>query len=771
MSEYSSLKATINANIKANNNHEITGAITNSVLNAMVNSLGAGYQFIGVATPTNPGSAQTPDYKCFYLATTPGTYTYLGGLVVSDGEVALLKWDTAWTKEVTVIASADQLNQLGQNLFRDIEIDNLSFSVNKAIEHATGEYGTSGVGLTSTPPIEILSPNLVIEYQLRTGVDNDVVSFFDKDKNYLQDISFVGNGTKSGTINLMDGNYKNVRYVIFGNYQPDFANPVVIIKNIPISKQIYDAIADSVPYEKVMSFPLSGGVKHIDGTWENNPSLESTELYEIFFRDLSISYKLRTGVDNDVVSFFDKDMNYLQNISFVGNGTKSGTIILSNSEYDNAKYVRFCNYYPDLPNPHVKIFNNKVTDSVIDRFDNIVCENTKEDFSFSVDTMILHSTGEYNPETGVGRTSSPMYELLTRNVIIEYRLNSGIYDDIVSFFDKDKNYLQDISFYGNGIKSGTINLMDDNYKDVRYVIFGNYQPDFANPVVRLHNISIEGLYNEISNGMTPLLKGLKFVALGDSLTEGYGAARKSWFYYLCKQYGSENISHNFGVSGQCLRTMADKCTAENMNGTNVCFIMGGTNQEGLFSIGSITDAPTPDVRQPNKAYSVGDYAIGGTYENHGQNDDLTWNKVYLYKYECVTAGTTGNTDTDTMSTIIDDVFSDGTVEWKCLGTISLYSDLKMLAKKVYSYNPAIRLIWMIPIRQKSDIGKTFDNWENYAKFQAIRNFCDMNCIQYIDLQKLFPLNEWTKDGIMYDDIHPNQYGYQRMKDIICGLIG
>lgn len=116
MSDYSALKATINANVKANNNQEITGAIMNSVLNAMVNSLGAGYQFIGVATPTNPGTAQTPDYKCFYLATTPGTYTNLGGLVVADGEVALLKWDTAWHKVVTGIASADKLNQLGQEV-------------------------------------------------------------------------------------------------------------------------------------------------------------------------------------------------------------------------------------------------------------------------------------------------------------------------------------------------------------------------------------------------------------------------------------------------------------------------------------------------------------------------------------------------------------------------------------------------------------------------------------------------------------------------------
>ena len=116
MSEYSSLKATINANVKTNNNQEITGSVMNSVLNAMVNTLGAGYQFIGVATPTNPGSAQTPDYKCFYLATTPGTYTNLGGLVVADGEVDILKYDSSWTKEVTGIATAESVHLLGQML-------------------------------------------------------------------------------------------------------------------------------------------------------------------------------------------------------------------------------------------------------------------------------------------------------------------------------------------------------------------------------------------------------------------------------------------------------------------------------------------------------------------------------------------------------------------------------------------------------------------------------------------------------------------------------
>lgn len=100
MSNYNSLKTTIDANIKQNGKQEITGQILNSVLNQMVTTLGAGYQFMGVATPTNPGSDQTPDYKCFYLAITPGTYSHLGGLVVDEDEISILKYDTQWTKDV-----------------------------------------------------------------------------------------------------------------------------------------------------------------------------------------------------------------------------------------------------------------------------------------------------------------------------------------------------------------------------------------------------------------------------------------------------------------------------------------------------------------------------------------------------------------------------------------------------------------------------------------------------------------------------------------------
>lgn len=104
MSEYSAIKATIDANIKTNGEQEITGAILNSILNAMVDALGKGYQFIGVATPEiNPG---TPDEKVFYIAER-GEYPNFGLSVAKDELAFLIYEDGVWVKLAVTLAASD----------------------------------------------------------------------------------------------------------------------------------------------------------------------------------------------------------------------------------------------------------------------------------------------------------------------------------------------------------------------------------------------------------------------------------------------------------------------------------------------------------------------------------------------------------------------------------------------------------------------------------------------------------------------------------------
>lgn len=123
MSNYNNLKTTIDANIKQNGNQEITGPILNSVLNQMVNILGTGYQFAGIATLTPATDPGTPDAKVFYIANGKGTYTNFGSLEVTEDEVVVLYWDSAWHKVSTGIASQAKLSEL------DFNVSNISNDV------------------------------------------------------------------------------------------------------------------------------------------------------------------------------------------------------------------------------------------------------------------------------------------------------------------------------------------------------------------------------------------------------------------------------------------------------------------------------------------------------------------------------------------------------------------------------------------------------------------------------------------------------------------
>ena len=97
MSQYSALKAIINQNITTNGQGDITGAVLNSLLKDMVDSLGAYYQFAGVATPsTNPGN---PDQNVFYIAITGGSYTNFGNVVIPNG-ITIFKWNGSWTNQI-----------------------------------------------------------------------------------------------------------------------------------------------------------------------------------------------------------------------------------------------------------------------------------------------------------------------------------------------------------------------------------------------------------------------------------------------------------------------------------------------------------------------------------------------------------------------------------------------------------------------------------------------------------------------------------------------
>lgn len=95
MANYTILKNAIQQVVKQNGNNEITGALLQQSLLSMIDSLGAGYQFVGVATPsTNPG---TPDQNVFYLAAEKGTYSNFTGAQLDGTKIAVFRYSGSWS--------------------------------------------------------------------------------------------------------------------------------------------------------------------------------------------------------------------------------------------------------------------------------------------------------------------------------------------------------------------------------------------------------------------------------------------------------------------------------------------------------------------------------------------------------------------------------------------------------------------------------------------------------------------------------------------------
>lgn len=93
MANYNDLKTSIKNVIRTNGNNEITGQILQYKLIEMIDSLGSGYQFAGVATPsTVPG---TPDQKVFYLAGA-GEYVNFNNAEIQNSKIGVLYYDNTW---------------------------------------------------------------------------------------------------------------------------------------------------------------------------------------------------------------------------------------------------------------------------------------------------------------------------------------------------------------------------------------------------------------------------------------------------------------------------------------------------------------------------------------------------------------------------------------------------------------------------------------------------------------------------------------------------
>jgi len=157
MPNYATLKAAIQQVVKTNGNNEITGALLQQSLLSMINSLGAGYQFAGLAIPsTTPG---TPDHNVFYIGG-PGNYSNFGSpFIVPNNCIGLFAYNGTWTNEILNAFSIGPVYRLmGIDVISEISpavCSNIGYYLPNGTYINSADYGHSG-------PIQISAGDKII---------------------------------------------------------------------------------------------------------------------------------------------------------------------------------------------------------------------------------------------------------------------------------------------------------------------------------------------------------------------------------------------------------------------------------------------------------------------------------------------------------------------------------------------------------------------------------------------------------------------------------
>ena len=211
MANYQILKADIDEKIYENAQQKITGENLNSILNAMVATLGAEYQFAGVATiDTNP---ETSDAKVFYIANGKGKYTNFGNIEVTEDDVVILYNDTSWHKVATGIASHEKLTELEVNLYELTRIYDSKKQSSKGLD-SNGKFVSINFSFCS-PEFVPIGHVKRFNYNLRTEAGNLIIAFYSSnDEN-----SFIsGIESRSNAIEGIVEVPSNAKYMRFCTY-------------------------------------------------------------------------------------------------------------------------------------------------------------------------------------------------------------------------------------------------------------------------------------------------------------------------------------------------------------------------------------------------------------------------------------------------------------------------------------------------------------------------------------------------------------------------
>lgn len=516
MSQYNTLKQAIQAVIRTNGNREITGALLQQSLLSMINSLGTGYQFMGVATPsTNPG---TPDQKVFYIAG-EGEYQNFS-LNVFHGELAIFKYDNAWEKE----SFYDPLN--------------IPLTIQGYLHADTGILQETQYWRASDfVPVK---PGQKFETFGRFGGTNNLyVAFYDKNK------VFYGNSPRS----LGLGNFETKQIIIpngvyyarfntqrdTNSYARNIGKEIDINENKELIIFPHSYIKNNNTYNKTYTVSNDKILSAV-GTEQSQSGYKvlsySVNAEDTFFLDfensLSGSYSS--------ICIYDRDGNFVNRILGGSDTIKTfGKVIkipidgilkisISNSDFNNGKEAKF------ISNEIKGGLNTVVATTIFPELDSVERIN-------AINTTV----GIFESSWATSYQTSDFYEISGKRLI--YTTDDQINTPYSFFRLYDQNFNEKYRFNG-GRKGAFLIIPSEDIKYIRWC-----ERDDANKKMILWNFK-DGDNGKIINlndyakvGQLPFAKR-KVLWLGTSIPEGCHYPQKA-----CESLGWTCYNKSLGSSG------------------------------------------------------------------------------------------------------------------------------------------------------------------------------------------------------------------------------
>ena len=337
-----------------------------------------------------------------------------------------------------------------------------------------------------------------IDYCFNLNSNGIGIAFYDNEKKFLKDISVSGIepfGSVYGTLNINSSDFLSAKYVRFSTYEND--NSVLPFFFYLYNEYNLDSIKNKV--ENVPSIDEFNNIelkltnygyyRSVDGIKTDsteNSKARCSDIVKIPDGSRKIIASLSISNLGNAITFFNKDMVYLKDISISGTLIEEILILeidLSKEEYKDARYVAISAYSSQVyfDNFYANIITRFNIDNMQQQIDSIASEYIKYNDLLEINCNIDVIHGYFNREIrrialAENARSSELIEVGNYNIIKAKSFISSA-GNAITFFDKNKKYLEEISIAGDNTEYVyEINLSEEKYKDVVYVQFSVYIP-------------------------------------------------------------------------------------------------------------------------------------------------------------------------------------------------------------------------------------------------------------------------------------------------------